>query len=367
MSYLKEPDYTHGTANQAGILLINLGTPDAPTPKALRRYLKEFLSDPRVVEIPRAIWWLILNGIILNTRPKKSAAKYASIWMTEGSPLKAHTERQAKLLKGWLGQQVQSPFQVEYAMRYGNPSIASGLDKLKASGCDRILLLPMYPQYAASTTATAFDAAFAHLAKMRNAPAIRTLRHYHDDAGYIAALAQNVRKHWQSNGRPDVLVMSFHGLPRYTLEKGDPYHCECQKTGRLLAEALGLNADQYRVTFQSRFGKAEWLQPYTDKTIENLARNNTARVDVICPGFTADCLETLEEINQEVRESFLQAGGREFHYIPALNEQAEWIAALGKIALQNLYGWLADHATTNHTPEVLQTSARRAIQMGAKK
>lgn len=367
MSYLKEPDYTHGTANQAGILLINLGTPDAPTPKALRRYLKEFLSDPRVVEIPRAIWWLILNGIILNTRPKKSAAKYASIWMTEGSPLKAHTERQAKLLKGWLGQQVQSPFQVEYAMRYGNPSIASGLDKLKAAGCDRILLLPMYPQYAASTTATAFDAAFAHLAKMRNAPAIRTLRHYHDDAGYIAALAQNVRKHWQSNGRPDVLVMSFHGLPRYTLEKGDPYHCECQKTGRLLAEALGLNADQYRVTFQSRFGKAEWLQPYTDKTIENLARNNTARVDVICPGFTADCLETLEEINQEVRESFLQAGGREFHYIPALNEQAEWIAALGKIALQNLYGWLADHATTNHTPEVLQTSARRAIQMGAKK
>lgn len=367
MGYLKEPDYTHGTANQTGILLINLGTPDAPTPKALRRYLKEFLSDPRVVEIPRAIWWLILNGIILNTRPKKSAAKYASIWMTEGSPLKVHTERQAKLLKGWLGLHVQSAFQLEYAMRYGNPSIASGLDKLKAAGCDRILLLPMYPQYAASTTATAFDAAFAHLAKMRNAPAIRTLRHYHDDAGYIDALAQNVRNHWQINGRPDVLVMSFHGLPRYTLEKGDPYHCECQKTGRLLAEALGLNADQYRVTFQSRFGKAEWLQPYTDKTIENLARNNTARVDVICPGFTADCLETLEEINQEVRESFLQAGGREFHYIPALNEQAEWIAALGKIALQNLYGWLADHVTTNHTPEVLQTSARRAIQMGAKK
>lgn len=367
MGYLKEPDYTHGTANQTGILLINLGTPDAPTPKALRRYLKEFLSDPRVVEIPRVIWWLILNGIILNTRPKKSAAKYASIWMTEGSPLKVHTERQAKLLKGWLGQQVQSPFQVEYAMRYGNPSIASGIDKLKSAGCDRILLLPMYPQYAASTTATAFDAAFAHLAKMRNAPAIRTLRHYHDDAGYIAALAQNVHNHWQINGRPDVLVMSFHGLPRYTLEKGDPYHCECQKTGRLLAEALGLNANQYRVTFQSRFGKAEWLQPYTDKTIEDLARNNAARVDVVCPGFTADCLETLEEINQEVRESFLHAGGCEFHYIPALNEQAEWIAALGQIALQNLHGWLADPATSNHSPGCLQASARRAIQMGAKK
>ena len=238
MGYLTEPDFQHGTASKTGILLINLGTPDAPTASALRRYLKEFLSDPRVVEIPRAIWWLILNGIILNTRPKKSAAKYASIWMKEGSPLKVHTERQAKLLKGWLGERIKSPFQVEVGMRYGNPSIASGIDKLKAAGCDRILLLPMYPQYAASTTATANDAAFAHLANMRNAPAIRSIRHYHDDAGYIAALTHNIHDYWQCNGRPDVLVMSFHGLPRYTLDKGDPYHCECQKTGRLLAAAL---------------------------------------------------------------------------------------------------------------------------------
>ena len=367
MGYLTEPDFQHGTASKTGILLINLGTPDAPTASALRRYLKEFLSDPRVVEIPRAIWWLILNGIILNTRPKKSAAKYASIWMKEGSPLKVHTERQAKLLKGWLGERIKSPFQVEVGMRYGNPSIASGIDKLKAAGCDRILLLPMYPQYAASTTATANDAAFAHLANMRNAPAIRSIRHYHDDAGYIAALTHNIHDYWQCNGRPDVLVMSFHGLPRYTLDKGDPYHCECQKTGRLLAAALGLSSEQYRLTFQSRFGKAEWLQPYTDKTLEKLAHAGTARVDVVCPGFTADCLETLEEIAQEVRETFLHAGGKEFHYIPALNAHPDWITALGNIALTNLGGWVTDDLDRDDAAQSLQESARRAADLGANK
>lgn len=367
MSYLTEPDFQHGTASKTGILLINLGTPDAPTAPAVRRYLKEFLSDPRVVEIPRAIWWLILNGIILNTRPKKSATKYASIWMKEGSPLKVHTERQAKLLKGWLGERIKSPFQVEVGMRYGNPSIASGIDKLKVAGCDRILLLPMYPQYAASTTATANDAAFAHLANMRNAPAIRTIRHYHDDAGYIAALTHNIHDYWQSNGRPDVLVMSFHGLPRYTLDKGDPYHCECQKTGRLLAAALGLSSEQYRLTFQSRFGKAEWLQPYTDKTLEKLAHAGTARVDVVCPGFTADCLETLEEIAQEVRETFLHAGGKEFHYIPALNARPDWIAALGNIALTNLGGWVSDDWDQEKAAQSLQESAQRAANLGAQK
>ena len=367
MAYQKEPDYTHGTTSQTGILLINLGTPDAPTPKALRCYLKEFLSDRRVVEIPRIVWWLVLNGIILNIRPKKSAAKYASIWMPEGSPLKVHTERQTKLLKGWLGEKTQSPFQIEYAMRYGNPSIALGLNKLKSAGCDRILLLPMYPQYAASTTATAYDAAFAHLSHLRNMPAVRTVKHYHDDTGYIQALAQNIRQYWQTHGQPDVLVMSFHGLPRYTLDKGDPYHCECQKTGRLLAEKLGLNADKYRITFQSRFGKAEWLQPYTDKTVEQLAQSHTARVDVVCPGFTADCLETLEEINQEVRESFLQAGGREFHYIPALNESPTWINALGQIALHHLSGWLPENEAAESQTESLLESARLAIALGAKK
>jgi ferrochelatase len=367
MAYFKEPDYRHGTPTLPGVLVINLGTPDEPTAPALRRYLKEFLSDPRVVEIPRLAWWLILNGIILNVRPKKSAAKYASIWMKEGSPLKVHTEKQARLLKGWLGQNTGQNIPVEYAMRYGLPSIARGLDKLKAAGCDRILLLPMYPQYAASTTATANDAAFAHLQKTRNAPAIRTIRHYHDDAGYIKALAASVRDYWQRNERPDVLVMSFHGLPRYTLEKGDPYHCECQKTGRLLAEALGLNDSQYRISFQSRFGKAEWLQPYTDKTLRELAQQGVKNVQAICPGFPADCLETLEEIALEGKESFLHAGGKVFQYIPALNESPVWIEALGTITLANLGGWLSPTSDLDSQKLALEDSARRAQRMGAKK
>jgi ferrochelatase len=367
MRYLQEPECRHGTPTQPGILLINLGTPDEPTAPALRRYLKEFLSDPRVVEIPRPLWWLILNGIILNVRPKKSASKYASIWMKEGSPLKVHTERQSKLLKGWLGEKTGQNIPVEYAMRYGSPSIAQGLDKLKAAGCDRILLLPMYPQYAASTTATANDAAFAHLQKTRNAPAVRTVRHFHDDPGYLRALAAKVREFWQQNERPDVLMMSFHGLPRYTLEKGDPYHCECQKTGRLLAEALGLNESQYRITFQSRFGKAEWLQPYTDKTLQELARQGIQHVQVVCPGFPADCLETLEEIAQEGRESFLVAGGKTFHYIPALNESPVWIDALGNITLANLGGWLKPAGEPDSEKIALEVSARRAQRMGAEK
>ena len=367
MRYLPEPEHQHGTPTRPGVLIINLGTPDEPTAPALRRYLKEFLSDPRVVEIPRSIWWLILHGIILNVRPKKSAAKYASVWMKEGSPLRVHTERQAKLLKGWLGEKTGQNIPVEYAMRYGSPSIASGLDKLKTAGCDRILLLPMYPQYAASTTATANDAAFAHLQKTRNAPAIRTVRHYHDDPGYIRALAASVRAYWQQqNDRPDVLVMSFHGLPRYTLEKGDPYHCECQKTGRLLAEALGLAETQYRITFQSRFGKAEWLQPYTDKTLQELARQGIKNVHAICPGFTADCLETLEEIAMEGKETFLNAGGKNYSYIPALNESLLWIDALGNIALANLGGWLATDADFSSQKLALEISAHRALQMGAK-
>ncbi len=366
MKYLQEPAYKHGTPTHAGVLLINLGTPDEPTAPALRRYLKEFLSDPRVVEIPRPIWWLILNGIILNVRPKKSAAKYAAIWMKEGSPLRVHTDRQARLLKGWLGEKTGRAIPVEYAMRYGSPSIAQGLDKLKAAGCDRILLLPMYPQYAASTTATALDAAFAHLQKTRNAPAIRTVRHFHDHPGYIKALAASVRDFWQRNERPDVLVMSFHGLPRYTLEKGDPYHCECQKTGRLLAEALGLGEDQYRITFQSRFGKAEWLQPYTDKTLEELARQGVQHVQTVCPGFPADCLETLEEIALEGKETFLNAGGKTYSYIPALNESALWIDTLGNLALANLGGWIEPAGDPLAEKLALEESVRRALQMGAK-
>jgi len=363
--YLTEPAHAHGNVAKTGILLINLGTPDAPTKQALKPYLKEFLSDPRVVEIPRAIWWLILNGVILTTRPKKSAAKYAAIWTSEGSPLRFHTEKQAKLLKGWLGERIKSPFVVEYAMRYGNPSVVSAMTRLSEQGCDRILAMPMYPQYAASSTATAFDAVYQVLETKRNQPALRTVRHYHDDPGYIAALAANVHEYWMRNGRPEMLVMSFHGVPRYALDKGDPYHCECQKTARLLAEALGLSKTQYQLTFQSRFGRAEWIKPYTAATLEALGRAKTKRVDVVCPGFVADCLETLEEIAMEGKQTFLAAGGGEFHYIPALNERSDWIAALGEMALTNLNGWVSPQWNAAQAAQHAEACRAHAIAAGA--
>jgi ferrochelatase len=250
-------------------------------------------------------------------------------------------------------------------MRYGQPSIGTGLDKLKSSGCDRILILPLYPQYAASSTATAIDVIAQHLARVRNQPALRTVKHFHDYPAYINALAANIRDYWQREGRPDMLVMSFHGLPRYTLDKGDPYHCECQKTARLLVERLGLDKEHYRLTFQSRFGKAEWLKPYTDKTLEALGKAGIERVDVVCPGFVADCLETLEEIAMEGRDSFLSAGGKSFHYIPALNESPAWIDALGKIALENLAGWVSETWDQDVADRQLTESAARAKAAGA--
>ena len=365
--YLTEPQHNHTIPAKIGILLINLGTPDAPTEPALKRYLKQFLSDPRVVEIPKLLWWVILNGIILQTRPRQSAKKYASIWdQREGSPLRFHTEKQAKLLQGWLGEQVKSPIIVDYAMRYGNPSIEIALNRMNQSGCDRILCIPLYPQYAASSTASAFDGVYRYLLTKRNQPALRTVRHYHDDPGYIAALASNVQTYWMTHGRPDQLIMSFHGVPRYTLDKGDPYFCECQKTGRLLAEALGLTEQQYRITFQSRFGRAEWIKPYTVSTLAELGHAKTARVDVVCPGFSADCLETLEEIAMEIKAEFIAAGGGEFHYIPALNESSPWIAALGKIALANLHGWISSEWDAAAVKKSGEISQQRATAFGAK-
>ena len=360
--YLPEPAWRHGSPAQTAVLLINLGTPDAPTAPAVRRYLKEFLSDPRVVEIPRPIWWLILNGIILRVRPRRSAEKYASVWAAEGSPLKVHVERQATLLRGFLGQAGHRVV-VDYAMRYGEPSIPAKLSQLKAGGCTRILLLPLYPQYAASTTATAVDVACGWLQSVRNQPEIRTVRSFADHPGYIAALAASVREHWASNGQPGAsyrLVMSFHGLPRYTLDKGDPYHCECQKSGRLLAEALGLAAEQYQICFQSRFGRAEWLQPYTAPTLKALGKQGVQRVDVICPGFPADCLETLEEIAIEGRAEFTRAGGMEYHYVPCLNERDDWLHALADIAAGHLQGWPTRLPTDQSSLEVSALRARAA-------
>lgn len=346
MRYLTEPKFKHQAPHRIGVLLINLGTPDAPTPVAVRHYLAEFLSDPRVVEIPRALWWLILHGVILRTRPAKSAAKYAAIWNKEGSPLRIWTGKQAKLLKGWLGERLQEPMQVEMAMRYGNPSIESAIGKLKAAGCDKLLVLPLYPQYAASTTASAMDEVGRVLSQIRNLPAIHSIRSFHADPGYIAALAASVREHRRTNGHGDHLLMSFHGAPQYTLERGDPYYCQCKTTAKLLAEALGLKEDQYSVAFQSRFGRAKWFSPSTEQTLRELAKRKTVNLDVICPGFVADCLETLEEIALEGKKTFLAAGGKEYRYIPCLNDREDWIAALGASILKETRGWLSDQQTS---------------------
>ena len=333
-----EPPFTHGTALRTAVLYCNLGTPDEATPSAVRRYLAQFLSDPRVVEIPRLVWLPLLYGVILPLRSAKSAAKYAMIWNADGSPLRHWTQKQALLLQGWLGERGHSLL-VRSAMRYGNPSIASQLDVLKAEGATRILVLMAYPQYAASTTASVIDAVAAWARETRDVPELRFVNHYHDDRGYVQALARRVSAFWDTNGKPDHLVMSFHGVPERTLHRGDPYHCECQKTGRLLAEWLGLAPDQYTLTFQSRFGKAKWLEPYTEPTLRSLGSQGAGRVDVVCPGFPADCLETLEEIAQEGRDAFLAAGGKQFRYIPCLNDDPAWIAALGAIAETHLAGW----------------------------
>jgi protoporphyrin/coproporphyrin ferrochelatase len=361
LPFRQEPDFRHGQAQQTAILYCNLGTPDEPTPAAVRRYLAEFLSDPRVVEIPRVAWLPLLHGVILPFRSAKSAAKYATIWTPDGSPLKLWTDKQAKLLQGWLGEHGHR-VQVRYAMRYGNPSIASQLDALKAGGATRILILPAYPQYSGTTTASVNDAVAAWSAGIRNVPELRFVNRYHDDPGYLQALVRRIEKHWQEHGRPDHLLMSFHGVPRRTLRLGDPYHCECQKTARMVAARLGLEKEQYTIAYQSRFGKSKWLEPYTEPTLRQLARGGVARVDVICPGFTGDCLETLEEISQEGRQAFLTSGGKAFHYIPCLNDDPAWIAALGAVAERNLAGWPTREVADL---EALARSRGRAVAMGA--
>ncbi len=366
MAYRKEPAHTHGSVAKTAVVLVNLGTPDAPTAPAVRRYLKQFLSDPRVVEIPRVIWWLILNLIILPFRSSKSAAKYAQIWTQDGSPLKVHTQKQAMLLRGALGERGHK-VGVVMAMRYGSPSLPDVLEQLKAEQCQRVLILPAYPQYSGTTTASINDAVFAHYTTVRNVPELRLIRNYHDDAGYIGALRDTVLKHWEAHGKGDKLVMSFHGVPKRTLMLGDPYHCECYKTARLLAAQLGLSEQQYLVTFQSRFGKAEWLQPYTAPTLQKLAQEGVARVDLICPGFTSDCLETLEEISIEARHDFLQAGGKQFHYIACLNESPSWIAAMADIAEQHLSGWPTMLTSAQREADLkdAEEGRKRAEKLGA--
>jgi ferrochelatase len=361
MSYRPEPPVRHGQPPTAGVLLVNLGTPDAPTAPALRRYLAEFLGDPRVVEIPRLAWWPILHGIILNTRPAKSAAKYATVWMPEGSPLAVWTQRQAEALQAELAARGHRLI-VKPAMRYGQPSIPATLDALRAEGATRVLVLPLYPQYAAATTASVGDKVGEWARNARRVPELRFVGEYHDDPGYIGALAARVRQHWAEQGRAERLVLSFHGVPHRTLLLGDPYHCQCRTTARLLAERLGLAAGEMMVTFQSRFGKARWLEPYTEPTLRALAAQGVKRVDVMCPGFVSDCLETLEEIGAEAREAFLEAGGEAFRYIDCLNARPDWIAALAGVAERHLQGW---DTRTPPDAAALQARRERALALGA--
>lgn len=365
--FVNETDYFHGKAECTGILLVNLGTPDAPNASSLRRYLKEFLSDPRVVEIPRLVWYPILYGIILNTRPRKSAAKYQTVWTEHGSPLMHISQQQQHALQHEMGVRFKGTVKVELAMRYGNPSITDGLRKLKAAGARRLLVLPLYPQYCAATNATTFDKVFDELKRWRWMPELRLVNHYHDHPAYIAALAASVREQWKQQPRGQLLLMSFHGIPKRNLTLGDPYFCECHKTARLLAEALELKAQEWRVTFQSRFGKAEWLQPYTDKTLQALPSDGIKAVDIICPGFAADCLETLEEIQEENRDYFLHAGGETYHYIPALNANPKHILALADIIQQHTQGWAETSPSWDvHTQqEQASQTLQRAQHQGA--
>ncbi|PUE28839.1 ferrochelatase [Limnohabitans sp. Jir61] len=361
-TFKPEPPFTHGQAQLTAVLLCNLGTPDEPTASAVRRYLAEFLGDHRVVEIPRLVWMAILHGIILRVRPAKSAAKYASIWTADGSPLKIWTTKQAQALQEVFNSNGEA-ITVRYAMRYGNPSITSQLDALKAEGFTRILILPAYPQYSGTTTASVFDAVYQWGLRSRVLPEFRFINHYHDHPAYIQALAERVRSHWAAHGQAERLVMSFHGVPERTLHLGDPYHCECYKTARLLGEALGLTKAQYMVTFQSRFGKAKWLEPYTEPTLIALAQKGVKRVDLICPGFTSDCLETLEEISDEAQEAYLHAGGEVFHYIPCLNDSPAWVTGLYELSKSHMGGWpiLSSQNSTE-----LQTSRQEALALGAK-
>lgn len=339
MGYRGVKGFSHDQKELTGVLVTNLGTPDEPKPKALKRYLKEFLWDPRVVEVPRPIWWCILNGVILNIRPRRSAAAYKEVWTDQGSPLLLHTQAQTAALRERLQHRFGDNVMIEFAMRYGNPSITSVIERMQQAGVRRLLVLPLYPQYSGATTASTFDAVAEDFRTRRWLPELRMVNHYHDDSAYIDALAASVEAHWKHHGRADRLLMSYHGVPKRYLLQGDPYFCECHKTSRLLAERLGLEPGSWMTTFQSRFGREEWLKPYTDETLKAFPQQGVKSVQVICPGFSADCLETIEEIGQENREYFMESGGERYEYIPALNAEPAHIDALEKLILNHLQGW----------------------------
>jgi len=368
-TFQSSPPYEHGSPESLGVLLVNLGTPDEPTPAAVRRYLRQFLSDPRVVEIPRAVWLPILYGFILPFRPSRAAHAYRKIWTDDGSPLLLISEDIARSLQDKLTQRFAGPVHAALGMSYGSPSIPAALDQLHAEGARRIVVLPLYPQYSGTTTASVFDATTAALGARRWVPELRFINSYHDAPGYVAALAASVTDYWQQNGRGHKLLLSFHGLPRHTLDAGDPYHCQCLKTARLLAASLELQDDDWQIAFQSRLGRGEWLQPYADATIAGLGRNGLERLDVLCPGFAADCLETLEETAMQNRDIFRTAGGGDLHYIPALNARDDHVAFLARLVEKHAGGWPESSPDWSESEAARQRdrSRERALAAGAQR
>jgi len=367
MKYHNENDFRHDRGETLGILLVNLGTPDSPSVPAVRRYLAEFLSDPRVIELPRALWAIILHGVILRIRPKRSAHAYSQVWTDRGSPLLDFSRRQAVALQEELSEQGIGPAKVELAMRYGNPSIAAGLEALHTADARRVLVLPMYPQYSATTTASVFDAVTRELQRWRWIPELRFVNQYHDHPAYVEALAASVRAHWTEHGQAERLLFSFHGIPKDYFLSGDPYYCHCQKTARLVVERLALPDGRWQVGFQSRVGAKEWLKPYTDHLLKGWGKQGVKSVHVLCPGFSADCLETLEEIAVENKAYFLESGGESYSYIPALNDRPEHIRALTEIIRRHIQGWPeADAEVRNRElPQEKASRSERARRFGA--
>lgn len=352
-TFRSSSNYSHAAAETLGVLVVNLGTPDAPTPAAVRRYLAEFLWDPRVVELPRVFWWLVLHGVILRFRPRRSAEAYRKIWTDAGSPLLLFSRAIADGIRQHLEPRYEQ-LNVELAMSYGKPSIRSALGRLFDANVSRLVVLPLYPQYSGTTTASIFDAVTRILSERRWVPELRFINQYHDAAGFIEVHCANIRDYWQQHGRGDKLLFSFHGVPKRTLLLGDPYHCQCQKTARLIADGLNLSDDDYLVTFQSRLGRAEWLRPYTDETVTRLGEQKLGRLDIVCPGFAADCLETLEEIAIQNAEVFKKSGGGDLRYIPALNARADHVAFLAELVVSQAGDW------TVRSPD-----QNRALALGA--
>ena len=344
----------HCKPARAGILMVNLGTPEAPTAKALRPYLKQFLGDPRVVEVPRPIWWLILNGIILPFRAPKSAKAYAEVWTEEGSPLMVNNQRLADKFAASISSDLPD-ISVALAMSYGKPSIQAGLDRLKAENVQRLIVLPLYPQYSATTTGSVFDQVTTWMQNQRWFPELRFINDFYREESWLEAVADSIRHHQAEHGKPDKLLFSFHGIPKRNLQAGDPYHCQCKFSARKIAERLGLGEDDWQVSFQSRLGRAEWLKPYTDQTLEELGHAGVKKIQVVCPGFSIDCLETLEEIAMEGKEEFIEAGGEDLQYIPCLNDSDVHVDLLTALCRKHGQGWPEFEGRTAESEEHVRT------------